>query len=49
MRGQFACLALTLLREAEDAKQHTEASMIDNFLGLVAYWRGVFVEALRPP
>ena len=37
-------LALTLLREAEDAKRHTEASMADNFLGLVAYWRGDFVE-----
>jgi tetratricopeptide (TPR) repeat protein len=38
-------LALTLLREAEDAGQLTEASMADNFLGLVAYWHGDFVEA----
>jgi tetratricopeptide (TPR) repeat protein len=38
-------LALTLLREAEGAKQRTEASMAENFLGLVAYWRGDFVEA----
>jgi hypothetical protein len=48
-------LALTLLREAEDAKQHTEASMTDNFLGLVAYWReillrrGGLVEVLLAP
>jgi tetratricopeptide (TPR) repeat protein len=38
-------LALTLLREAEDARQYTEASMADNFLGLVAYWRADFIEA----
>jgi tetratricopeptide (TPR) repeat protein len=38
-------LAVTLLREAEGAGQLTEASMGDNFLGLVAYWRGDFVEA----
>jgi tetratricopeptide (TPR) repeat protein len=38
-------LALTLLHEAEDARQPTEASMADNFLGLVAYWRGDYVEA----
>jgi class 3 adenylate cyclase/tetratricopeptide (TPR) repeat protein len=38
-------LALTLLHEAEDARQPTEASMADNFLGLVAYWRGDCVEA----
>jgi predicted ATPase len=38
-------LVLTLLREAEDAGQPTEAIMADNFLGLVAYWRGDFVEA----
>jgi tetratricopeptide (TPR) repeat protein len=38
-------LALTLLREAEDARQDTEASMAENFLGLVAYWRGDFVDA----
>ena len=38
-------LALTLLREAEDARQRTEAGMADSFLGLVAFWQGDFVEA----
>ena len=37
--------ALTLLREAEDAGRVLEASMADNFLGLVALWRGDFTEA----
>ena len=38
-------LALTLLREAEDAGRVREAGVANWWLGLVAYWRGDFVEA----
>jgi tetratricopeptide (TPR) repeat protein len=38
-------LALTLLREAEDAGQAREAAFANWWLGLVAYWRGGFAEA----
>jgi predicted ATPase len=38
-------LALTLLREAEDAGQLAAADLANNQLGLIAYWRGDFVEA----
>jgi predicted ATPase len=56
-RGQFrtACtegelrsawqLALTELREAEDAGRVWEASVANNMLALVGYWRGDFAEA----
>ena len=57
LAGQFAAactkgelrsarqLALTLLREAEDAGRVTEAGMANWMLGLIAYWHGDFVEA----
>ena len=57
LRGQWAAaitggelrsareLALTLLREAEDAGRVTEAGIANRRLGLIAYWRGDFVEA----
>ena len=38
-------LALTLLRESEDAGRVREAAHANFMLGLVAYWRGDFVEA----
>jgi predicted ATPase len=38
-------LALTLLREAEDARRVREAAMANFWLGMVTYWRGDFVDA----
>ena len=38
-------LALTLLREAEDAGRVGEAGIANWWLGLIAYWHGDFVEA----
>ena len=38
-------LALTILREAEDAGRVTEACIANHGLGLIAYWHGDFVEA----
>jgi class 3 adenylate cyclase/predicted ATPase len=38
-------LALTLRREAEDAGRVMEADIANDQLGLIAYWRGDFVEA----
>ena len=38
-------LALTLLREAEDAGRVMEAGWANSMLGLIAYWQGDFVEA----
>ena len=57
LRGQLAAaitggelrsareLALTLLREAEDAGRIMEAGIANWWLGLIAYWHGDFVEA----
>ena len=38
-------LALALLREAQETKRVREAGLASQWLGLVAYWRGDFVEA----
>jgi class 3 adenylate cyclase/predicted ATPase len=38
-------LALTLLREAEEAEQVRETGVANNTLGIVAYWQGDFIES----
>ena len=43
--GSARDLALTVLREAQDAGRAREAAAANWWLGLVAYWRGEFVEA----
>ena len=43
--GSARDLALTVLREAQDAGRPREAAAANWWLGLVAYWRGEFVEA----
>jgi predicted ATPase len=38
-------LALTVLREAEETRRIAEAGLANQWLGLIAYWRGDFLEA----
>ena len=43
-----ACeLALTVLREAEETRRIGEAGLANQWLGLIAYWRGDFLEARK--
>jgi predicted ATPase len=47
-RGELrsACeLSLTVLREAEETRRIGEAGLANQWLGLIAYWRGDFLEA----